>query len=528
MANTPLHVTLVRPPVLLQPEAFVGSQAAPSLALALLGGVCEKAGHRVTAIDATGERFDQYLPVGDTGLIAHGLTIDEIIARIPGDSDLIGVSSMFTNEWIHHKHVVAAICEAFPHVPVVAGGEHATAAGGYILRCCPGVAACCVGEGEQTLLDLLDAVAEKRPFTTVPGLLVRDEHGTPVRTVDQDRVKRLDELPWPAWHLVPINTYLDAGAGHGVVGRRSMPMLASRGCPYKCTFCSNPQMWGKLWNIREAKDVVAEMAYYKERYQAECFSFYDLTAIIRKSWILEFTQLLESAQLEVQWILPSGTRSEALDDEVIAAMKRTGCYSLHLAPESGSPETLARIKKKVNLEKMLMSIRACAREGLFARANIIFGFPGERPRDMLKSMLFLVRLSWNGLHDVGIFPFTPYPGSQLHDELRAKNAFPPDGEEYDLLMAANLNNNYMHPRSWNEYVSDGQLRMLLITGAVLFYSTQFLFRPWRFLGFMKRVISMNPSTNGERVLVNLFQRFKKLSPASRPGNLTKRAARPAE
>ena len=152
---------------------------------------------------------------------------------------------------------------------------------------------------------------------------------------------------------MPLRNYLDRGFGHGVGHGRNMPMLASRGCPYKCTFCSNPQMWGNLWNVRSAADVVAEMKHYKTKYDVDSFSFYDLTAIVRRSWILEFTELLIKEDLRVTWLLPSGTRSEAMDAEVVRNLKRSGCLTLNFAPESGSPRMLERIKKQIDLEKML-------------------------------------------------------------------------------------------------------------------------------------------------------------------------------
>jgi hypothetical protein len=112
--------------------------------------------------------------------------------------------------------------------------------------------------------------------------------------------------------------------------------------------------------------------------------------------------------------------------------------------------------------------------------------------------------------DIAVFPFTPYPGSELHKELREQNLFPEEGETYDLLMAANLNNNYRMPKSWNEYVSDRQLRLLLIGGTLLFYGTQYLLRPWRLLASGARIIGNNPLTLTERVLYNLVRRFRRM------------------
>lgn len=494
---------------------MVGQQGSPSLALALLGSICREKGYEVTAIDATGEDMDQYRPIGDTGFYFQGLSAEEIVARIPQDCAFIGVTCMFSNEWLYHRIVINALTEAFPDSTVVVGGEHATAAGEYVLTSCPGVAACVTGEGEDTLLDLLDALATERSLEEVPGLLIRKDGGGFTRTAPRQRITQLDAMPWPAWDLLPIDNYLDRGAGHGVVGRRTMPMLASRGCPYKCTFCSNPGMWGKLWNARTPQDVVAEMKYYRDTYRADSFSFYDLTAIIRKDWILAFTQELEKEDLGVTWLLPSGTRSEALTDEVVAAMKRTGCLTFNLAPESGSASTLKRIKKQVNLDRMLETVRSCAREGIVVRANIIVGFPDETWGEVRDTLWYIVRMAWAGLDDVGVFPFAPYPGSQLHDDLKAEGAFPDEGEAYDLMLAGNINNNYRSIRSWNKNMSSLQLQSAIIGGAMLFYGCQYLFRPWRLFSSIRRLAAAAPVTFLERVTYTGAMRVRRMVWASR-------------
>ena len=114
------------------------------------------------------------------------------------------------------------------------------------------------------------------------------------------------------------------------------------------------------------------------RYRVENIDFYDLTAIIERDWILEFCRLLDARGLRITWQLPSGTRSEALDEPVLRAMYRSGCRNVSYAPESGSPRTLEAIKKKVKLERLEASMRAAVRVGLNVKANILIGFPDEQ------------------------------------------------------------------------------------------------------------------------------------------------------
>ena len=445
-----------------------------------------------------------------TPLFANGLRAKEIVARVPEDTGFIGVSCMFSNEWIYHKRVINALAERFPGVPIAVGGEHGTAASEYVLKSCPAVTACVRGEGEETLLDLLDALNTGRPLSEVNGIAHRADDGAPVRTAKRNRMRELDTLPWPDWDDIPLRNYLDRGIGHGINRGRNMPMLASRGCPYECAFCSNPQMWGRLWNIRSPRNVADELKARIAEYNIDSFSFYDLTFVIRKKWTMEFTKILQEEGIKLEWHMPSGTRSEALDAEVMRELSKTGLTYVTYAPESGSKRTLERIKKKVDLDNMLKSIRACVKEGVFCKANMVYGFPGDTWGDIMLSYAFVVRLAWAGMHDVAAHPFVPYPGSQFTEELRQSRGFPEDGEPYDLFLANNCNNKYSNIQSWNETISGKALQYICFSSMLLFYACQYVFRPWRFFSLTYRIARSNPLTLPERVIFNLFNRFKRL------------------
>ncbi|MBP8130301.1 MAG: B12-binding domain-containing radical SAM protein [Candidatus Hydrogenedentes bacterium] len=501
------HVTLVRPPVVVNAMTMNQGPGSPPLSLACLSAVLKRSGYRVTAIDAFGESTTRLTQIEQWPFYGCGLTTEEIIARIPADTCLIGVSCMFSNEWLCHKRVINAIAERFPGIPIIVGGEHATAAPDYVLRSCPGVLACVLGEGEDTLLDLLDAIESGRSLDTVAGLLYRPASGADfVRTGPRARIRKLDELPWPDWDEIPLDKYLASGVGMGVVHGRNMPMLASRGCPYKCTFCSNPQMWGKLWNVRSVEDVVAEMKHYKQKYDVDSFSFYDLTAIVRRDWVVEFVRLLNEERMNIRWYMPIGTRSEALTPEIVAQLRASGCITLVFAPESGSEITLQRIQKKVDLEKMVTSLRACRREGVFSKVHVIVGFPGETWTEILKSMRFIVRLAWVGVNDVAVYAFVPYPGSVFYEELKTTKGFPAEGDPFDLFLAYSCNNNYAGVCSWDENLTDLQLRLLCMGASLMFYMIEFLLRPWRLGATCYRLVTGRPITLLERMIATLARR----------------------
>lgn len=105
----------------------------------------------------------------------------------------------------------------------------------------------------------------------------------------------------PAWDLIPVENYLSRGLNYHLQRGRTMPMLATRGCPYKCTFCSNPNMWGPTWLPRDPKLVVDEMELYIKKYGATNFIFSDLTAVIKKGVVVDFCREIIRRKLNVTW-----------------------------------------------------------------------------------------------------------------------------------------------------------------------------------------------------------------------------------
>ena len=338
-----MHVTLIRPPKITTDFSPHTQSGVPPLALACLAAVLEEVGHTVDVIDAYGEAPNRALDIPGTNLTTVGLTADELAALVPRDTDVIGLTCMFSQDWLYAKRVIAAVHAAVPDAPIVVGGEHVTADPEHVLRTAPAVTACVLGEGEETLVEFLDAVSRDRDLRSVAGVVLRAGDGPPIRTAPRARVRAIDDLPWPAWHLVPtLTVYLDNHFGFEEQNRRAMPMMATRGCPYRCTFCSSPSMWGTNWLARDPRDVIDEIRYYYQQYRIEHVEFYDLTAIVDRRWILDFTKMLSAERLPITWRLPSGTRSLG---SPVSAMRSAAPVSLRtgarVARETSAPAAAA-------------------------------------------------------------------------------------------------------------------------------------------------------------------------------------------
>src|SRR5262249_37810514 len=156
-------------------------------------------GFATVAIDACGEEPDTCRPLDDLPFVMNGLDVEEIAARVPRESLFVGVSCMFSCEWIIQKRVIEAVRRRLPDVPIIVGGEHVTAEAAGVLQSCAAVTACALGEGEATIVDVARTLAAGRQLDGVAGLLVRGTGGAPVRTAPRERIRDIDALPWPAW-----------------------------------------------------------------------------------------------------------------------------------------------------------------------------------------------------------------------------------------------------------------------------------------------------------------------------------------
>jgi anaerobic magnesium-protoporphyrin IX monomethyl ester cyclase len=495
-----LRIALIRPAAVNSTSAINAVTHNPPLALAYLASSLRRSGHAVAMIDAFGEAPDQ-VDVHPDGYQTRGLRADQVSARVPADVDLIGFTCMFSNEWIYCRENIERLAADFPGVPIILGGEHATADWERILRKLPAVTACALGEGEETLVELADRLSAGLPITDLTGLAVRDRSGKARRNAKRQRIRDVDAIPPPDWDGLPLDVYLERGFGHDAYADRSMPILASRGCPYQCTFCSSPQMFGTRWLVREPMAVVEEMRRYNEIYDARYFEFADLTLVIRRDWIQEFCRLLSAAKLPVRWSIPGGTRSEVLDAETLSAMKQAGCRSFSYAAESGSVEELRRIKKRVKIPRLLESMRSAVKLGIVVKTHLIFGLPDQSWNDVIRTFGFIVRVAIAGAHDVGCYAFSPYPGSELYARLIAEGRIDPEAPDYDLVLAHNVFTNYKLRRSWTQNLPEWSINPICLTGMAWFYGLQFLFRPWRIAQMVPHLRRAEPATYLERLLV---------------------------
>lgn len=500
------EITLIRGPVVLSSGRVGSVTASPPLGIAYVASYLLKHGKSADIIDAYGEDPLKKKP-GENYYI-YGLMNEEIAEKISADMKIAGFSCMFSNEWFYLKQLIAIIKKRFPYVTTVLGGEHATALAEYCLSSCSELDYVIMGEGERTFLSLAEFLLRRTERKEdIGGLAYRHPGGGIMINPRGGRIRDLNEVPWPAWHLVPVENYLKNGiAVISAAGSRIMPVLASRGCPYSCKFCSSNKMWGRSFIMRDYKDVVREIKYYKEIYGINGFELHDLTFIMNREWVINFAKELIDQEISLTWNVQA-TRSEAISEEVVNYLFESGCRNLTLTPDSGSERQLNDMNKKVDLKKITEKVRLLLRKNIILKVNLVIGFPDERHRDIWKTILYGIKLSLLGTNNVLFYRFVPYPGSPYFELLQERKMFPDFRDDFDRFLITNIYNELSDIKSYSRYVSSFALRLYLFFGYIITQLSFLVFHPFHIFKMFRRIIKKQPQSQIEILMLNVIRKI---------------------
>lgn len=423
----------IRKVLLIQPPAFTNRakddyHPYPPLGLAYVAAYLEKQNIEVRIIDAFVEGWDRE-EVVRADRLRVGLSFDEIERRVREfQPDLVGVSSMFTVQSRNAHAVYELVKRVDPRIITVAGGNHATATAAESLQD-RNLDYVVLGEGEVVLADLIRVLEAGGPVAGTKAVAYRDGDRTVV-SPDRNFIDDLDELPFPARHLLPMDKYIKAGLSHGGYLRRGRytPVLTSRGCPAKCTFCSISIVSGRKYRFRSPQNVVEELQQVIRDYGIEEVLFEDdnLTLNIPRAEKL-FDAMIE-ANLNLVWNTPNGVAAFALTPLLIDKMKAAGCYRINLAIESGNEEVLRNvIKKPLKLERVPPLVHHARKVGIEVGAFLVVGMPGETLDQVRDSFRFVKNLKIFTPH---VSIATPYPGTEMY-ELCVEKGYLLPGFSYD-------------------------------------------------------------------------------------------------
>ncbi len=394
--------------------------------IAYLASYLLEKGEEVIVIDAPSEGIKNIERYENKTKI--GLSDAEIEKRIRAfKPDIVGISSMFTAFYLDAHNLAALVKKIDPDIKVIMGGAHASIFPELSLKD-KNVDIVVKGEGEVTLWEIVKAIKKGRDCAEVPGVVARSG-GEIVNNPKRKFIKDIDILPFPAYHLLPMDAYFEVARDSPYLMDSMMcSVVSSRGCPGDCSFCSIHSVWGRSWRGRSAKNVVDEMEFLIKEYKIKEFSFLDDSVACSSKRMGEICDEMIERKLNVHWSTPNGISHWTLDEPLLDKMKLSGCYRLTFGIESGNQKTREFIgwKKNISLEQGKEITKYANRIGLWTISTFILGFPYEDEESIRDSIRFAIE------SDADFAPFfllMPFPGTKAYEAFKKEGLL-----DFDDLM----------------------------------------------------------------------------------------------
>lgn len=389
--------------LLVIPPSTARAKRTPDLGLGYLAACLRAAGHEADILDAFLQRLDAAAS-----------------ARAIRDSgaELVGVK-VYSLDVPAVQQLLALLQTEAPEIPVVIGGPHPSCEQPEALfEQFPSLHYAVAGEGEQSIVTLADLLSGSEvDYAAVPGLIWRGTAGQ-VHANAKMLTQDLDALPLPAWDLIDPRRY-PSGYSYLTVALPAAPMILTRGCPFRCTFCASHLITGRKVRKRSIDNIIEEMRLLSTRYGVRTIDVVDENVAFDRVWFLELCERIAAANLGLKWNCPYGVRLDSLDEAMVRAMERAGCTGLSLGIESGSNRILKQIKKSLTVERateQVWLLRRCS--SIVLQGFFMLGFPGETREEMEQTIALARVLPL----DLAIFSvWWPAPGTELYADLCRDN-----------------------------------------------------------------------------------------------------------
>ncbi len=352
--------------------------------------------------------------------------------------DVVGVTSVTMN-FPGAAAILTEAKRALPEAITVMGGPHVSFTAAHTLNKHPGIDLIVMGEGEKTIVELVDAGFKSPLFPRIKGIAFR-KNGQAEVNEPRPFIPDLDELPLPARHLLPLSRYRALGY--------PISIITGRGCPYECIFCQGRRMVGKKIRQRSASLVVDEIAAIMS-YGIDRINIADDLFVTDKKRVREVCTEIKRRGLRLTW--SAFARVNTVDRETLEIMRDTGCDSVSFGVESGNPEMLARIKKKITLEQVRRAVKICNEVGILPHTSFVVGLPGESPQTLADTKQFASSLgSLYGYHILA-----PFPGTTVREKVSEYDLeiITDDWTQYDANRAI-TRTSHLSPAEINAFVAE--------------------------------------------------------------------------
>lgn len=371
--------------------------------LAKVGPTCEPLGLAYLASALRASQYSVSLIDGEP----LKFTNKDLINHLKSNKyDFIGIGFM-TPQYLCAKDIIQSIRKEFPELAIIAGGPHITIMPKQTMQEIPEIDYGVLGESEKTIVELLDAINTNRKLERVDGIVFR-KSGSLIMSSPRAFECDLDRISLPARDLLPMSKYTPAPTYYKKLP--SFMIITSRGCPFRCVYCS--KIFGNSYRHHSVKRVLQEMNVLIKKHGAKDIIFRDDTFTIDRAFVINLCSeiIRQVINKKINWMCM--TRVNLVDFELLKAMKKAGCWSIHFGVESGSQRLLNLIQKDITLDQIKRAFKAARRAGIQTKAFFMLGLPTETRADSLATIQFAKELDPDAVQ----FTITvPYPGTKLYE-----------------------------------------------------------------------------------------------------------------
>jgi len=376
------------------------SSKCPPLGIAMLASVLEQNKFEARILDA----------------FALGLNKEQIIEHVKNiNPKIIGISSVTAN-YGQAMDIINLIKKENPEIIIIYGGPHVTIMPESVLKS-KNVDYAVIGEGEKTIVDLLEFIINKKDSKSeIKGVVYKDKDGKIIFNEKADFIRDINELPMPAYHLLPMDNYRSYGWLD--LGRKFCSMVTSRGCPFKCTYCTSSSIFGYRWRHRSAEKVFEEILLLYNKYHIRHIYFQDDEFTVNHQRVIDICNMILENKLDLVW--ECLTRVSHVDEPLLKKMAQAGCKSILYGVECGYQKGIDNIEKKITLDQSKEAVRLSKKYGISPKVTFMMGFPWEGKKEIKQTIKFAKKLN----ADLTFFnTLNPYPGTPLYDTIKRENLF---------------------------------------------------------------------------------------------------------
>lgn len=464
------------------------TNAAPTLGLLHLAAEVREVGYEPTIIES--DIFD--------------LTIEEVVEKIAETAPaFVGITLFTVGVWCAAE-MARKIKQRLPGIVVIVGGPHISSMGKETMERFPEFDYSVIGEGEEALVILLDTLRAcvdltgsdlTKALSAVPALIYRDGDSLTPRILQNPKQainKDLDRLPMPAWDLLPDFPKKYRPAVYDFPRFPVASIAASRGCPFHCKFCDT-STFGASVRAYTPQRIIEIINHLQETYGIKHIMFVDDLFTASKKRTTELCNLIIDNNIDITWSCAS--RVDVVRPEMLALMKKAGCWEISFGLESGSNELLQEMDKSASMERSVEALHWTHDAGIRSKGLFMLGYPGENHDTIAQTKQFVKDVP---LTIMNLTKFTPYPGSPIYRDLYGTNI---RDDHWEKMNGMNF---LWTPEDLTQEELDSNYRKLLMsfyqTPRISWYYTKFTLRhPQHFLRLLKFLGLMVKSKFKEKV-----------------------------